>query len=113
MDPVIASLIFFAGLAFGSFLNVCIHRLPLGRSVVTPRSACPTCKEPIAFYDNIPVLSWLILGGRCRHCKSKISPRYLLIELLTGVLFLACYWYFGTDAWPRSSSAPSHSCCWD
>lgn len=95
MDPVIASLIFFAGLAFGSFLNVCIHRLPLGRSVVTPRSACPTCKEPIAFYDNIPVLSWLILGGRCRHCKSKISPRYLLIELLTGVMFLACYWYFG------------------
>ena len=95
MDPVIASLIFFAGLAFGSFLNVCIHRLPLGRSVVTPRSACPTCKEPIAFYDNIPVLSWLILGGRCRHCRSKISPRYLMIELLTGVLFLACYWYFG------------------
>jgi leader peptidase (prepilin peptidase) / N-methyltransferase len=95
VDPVIASLIFFAGLAFGSFLNVCIHRLPLGRSVVTPRSACPTCKEPIAFYDNVPVLSWLILGGRCRHCKSKISPRYLLIELLTGVMFLACYWYFG------------------
>lgn len=95
MDPVIASLIFFVGLAFGSFLNVCIHRLPLGRSVVTPRSACPTCKEPIAFYDNVPVLSWLILGGRCRHCKSKISPRYLLIELLTGVMFLACYWYFG------------------
>jgi leader peptidase (prepilin peptidase)/N-methyltransferase len=63
--------------------------------VVTPRSACPTCKEPIAFYDNVPVLSWLILGGRCRHCKSKISPRYLLIELLTGVMFLACYWYFG------------------
>jgi leader peptidase (prepilin peptidase) / N-methyltransferase len=95
VDPVIASLIFFAGLAFGSFLNVCIHRLPLGSSVVTPRSACPTCKEPIAFYDNVPVLSWLILGGRCRHCKSKISPRYLLIELLTGVMFLACYWYFG------------------
>jgi len=95
VDPVIASLIFFAGLAFGSFLNVCIHRLPLGRSVVTPRSACPTCKEPIAFYDNVPVLSWLILGGRCRQCKSKISPRYLLIELVTGVMFLACYWYFG------------------
>jgi leader peptidase (prepilin peptidase)/N-methyltransferase len=95
VDPVIASLIFFAGLAFGSFLNVCIHRLPLGRSVVTPRSACPTCKEPIAFYDNVPVLSWLILGGRCRNCKSKISARYLLIELLTGALFLACYWYFG------------------
>ena len=95
MDPVITSLIFLAGLAFGSFLNVCIYRLPLGLSVVTPRSACPTCKQQIAFYDNIPVLSWLILGGRCRHCKSKISARYLLIELLTGALFLACYWYFG------------------
>jgi leader peptidase (prepilin peptidase) / N-methyltransferase len=95
LDPVLASSIFVLGLAFGSFLNVCIYRLPLGLSVVTPRSACPTCKEPIALYDNVPVLSWLILGGRCRHCKSKISPRYLMIELLTGLLFLACYWYFG------------------
>jgi len=83
------------GLAFGSFLNVCIYRMPLGLSVVTPRSACPGCKKPIAFYDNLPVLSWLILGGRCRNCKIQISPRYILIELLTGLLFLACYWYFG------------------
>ena len=95
MDPVLASAIFVLGLAFGSFLNVCIYRLPLGLSVVTPRSACPKCKRPIAFYDNLPVLSWLILRGRCRGCKSRISPRYLLIELLTGLLFLACYWYFG------------------
>jgi len=95
VDPVLASSIFVFGLAFGSFLNVCIYRLPLGLSVVTPRSACPTCKEPIAFYDNLPVLSWLILAGRCRHCRSKISPRYLMIELLTGLLFLACYWHFG------------------
>ncbi|MGC1452140.1 MAG: prepilin peptidase [Candidatus Sulfotelmatobacter sp.] len=95
MDPVMASAMFVLGLAFGSFLNVCIYRLPLGLSVVTPRSACPRCKQPIAFYDNFPVLSWLLLGGRCRHCKSKILPRYLLIELLTGVLFLACYWFFG------------------
>ena len=83
------------GLAFGSFLNVCIYRLPLGLSVITPRSACPNCQQPIAFYDNMPVLSWLILRGRCRHCDSKISPRYLMIELLTGLMFLACYWYFG------------------
>jgi leader peptidase (prepilin peptidase)/N-methyltransferase len=83
------------GLAFGSFLNVCIYRLPLGLSVITPRSACPKCQQPIAFYDNMPVLSWLILRGRCRHCDSKISPRYLMIELLTGLMFLACYWYFG------------------
>ena len=95
MDPVFASTIFFLGLAFGSFLNVCIYRLPLGLSVVTPRSACPKCKQGIALYDNLPVLSWLILRGRCRHCKAGISPRYLVIELLTGALFLACYWYFG------------------
>jgi leader peptidase (prepilin peptidase) / N-methyltransferase len=95
VDPVFASTIFFLGLAFGSFLNVCIYRLPLGLSVVTPRSACPKCKQGIALYDNLPVLSWLILRGRCRHCKTAISPRYLVIELLTGALFLACYWYFG------------------
>jgi len=64
-------------------------------SVVTPRSACPKCKQGIALYDNFPVLSWLILRGRCRHCKAAISARYLVIELLTGALFLACYWYFG------------------
>ena len=95
MDPVFASSIFLFGLAFGSFLNVCIYRLPLGLSVVTPRSACPKCKQGIALYDNLPILSWLILRGRCRHCKAGISPRYLVIELLTGALFLACYWYFG------------------
>lgn len=95
MDPTFASAIFFLGLAFGSFLNVCIYRLPLGLSVVKPRSACPGCARPIAFYDNIPLLSWVILRGRCRQCKTKISPRYLLVELLTGGLFLACYWYFG------------------
>jgi leader peptidase (prepilin peptidase) / N-methyltransferase len=95
VDPLYASSIFFLGLAFGSFLNVCIYRLPLGLSVVSPRSACPGCKQPIAFYDNLPVLSWLILGGRCRNCKTRISVRYLLIEVLTGVLFLGCYAYFG------------------
>ncbi len=95
MDPIVAILIFATGLAFGSFLNVCIYRLPRELSVVTPRSACPQCKEPIASYDNIPVLSWILLVGRCRRCKAPISPRYLWIELLTGALFLACYWYFG------------------
>src|SRR5271155_129020 len=94
VDPIYATAIFLLGLCFGSFLNVCIYRLPLGLSVVTPRSACPKCKQAIAFYDNLPVVSWLILRGRCRHCEDKISPRYLLIELLTGFLFLVCYWYF-------------------
>jgi leader peptidase (prepilin peptidase)/N-methyltransferase len=65
-------------------------------SVLNPRwSACPNCKQPIAFYDNIPVLSWLLLRGRCRKCKTAISPRYLLIEVLTALLFLACAWHFG------------------
>jgi len=95
VDPIYASAIFLFGLAFGSFLNVCIYRLPLGLSVVTPRSACPGCKHPIAFYDNLPVVSWLLLLGRCRNCQSRISPRYLLVELLTAALFLACYISFG------------------
>ena len=95
VDPVFAAATFVLGLCFGSFLNVCVYRLPLGISVITPRSACPKCKHGIALYDNMPVLSWLILGGRCRHCKAKISPRYLFIELLTGGLLLACYWHFG------------------
>jgi leader peptidase (prepilin peptidase) / N-methyltransferase len=95
VDPVLASVIFVLGLAFGSFLNVCVYRLPRGISVVKPRSACPKCGQGIALYDNMPVLSWMILRGRCRHCKAPISPRYWMIELLTGALFLACYWYFG------------------
>jgi leader peptidase (prepilin peptidase)/N-methyltransferase len=95
VDPLLASSIFVLGLAFGSFLNVCIYRLPLGISVVTPRSKCPGCKELIAFYDNMPVVSWLLLRGRCRRCKIKISPRYLFVELLTGALFLGCYAYAG------------------
>ena len=95
MDPALALAFFALGLAFGSFLNVCIYRLPQGLSVVRPRSACPECKQPIAFYDNIPVLSWLILRGRCRHCGTRISPRYLVVELLSGALFLACYAQFG------------------
>jgi leader peptidase (prepilin peptidase) / N-methyltransferase len=95
LDPVLASAIFVLGLAFGSFLNVCIYRLPRDLSVVRPRSACPGCQKLISSYDNIPVLSWLLLRGRCRNCKIKISPRYLLVELLTGAIFLACYAHFG------------------
>src|SRR5579862_3536758 len=69
--------------------------MPRGLSVVYPGSACPNCKRPIAFYDNIPVLGWLILRGRCRQCKARISPRYLIVETITGLLFVACYAHFG------------------
>jgi leader peptidase (prepilin peptidase)/N-methyltransferase len=82
---------FCIGLIFGSFLNVCIYRLPRRMSVVTPRSACPECHAPIAAFDNIPVLSWLILGGRCRHCRAPITPRYAVVELICGMLFLLSF----------------------
>ena len=95
MDPVFATAIFVLGLAFGSFLNVCIYRLPRGLSVVRPGSACPQCKAPIHFYDNVPVLSWLLLRGRCRNCSARISARYMVVELLTGGMFLGCYAHFG------------------
>ena len=95
VEPFFAAAIFALGLCFGSFLNVCIYRLPRGKSVVTPRSACPHCGDLIPLYHNVPVLSWLILRGKCRSCKQPISPRYLVIELLTGLLFLGCYTHFG------------------
>jgi leader peptidase (prepilin peptidase)/N-methyltransferase len=87
--------IFVYGLCFGSFLNVCIYRLPRGKSVITPRSACPHCGDPIPLHHNLPVLSWLVLRGKCRACQQPISPRYLVIEVLTGLLFLGCYAHFG------------------
>jgi leader peptidase (prepilin peptidase)/N-methyltransferase len=97
LDPntVFTAAAFVFGLVFGSFLNVCIYRMPRGLSVVSPRSACPNCKTPIAAADNIPIVSWLLLGGKCRHCKAPISPRYLGVELLTGILFAVCVWQFG------------------
>jgi leader peptidase (prepilin peptidase)/N-methyltransferase len=94
VDPIITSGVFALGLIFGSFLNVCIYRLPRGLSVVLPGSACPHCGKHIRFYDNLPVLSWIILRGRCRQCKSRITARYAVVELLTGLLFLLCYWHF-------------------
>lgn len=83
------------GLAFGSFFNVCIYRIPRGMSIVAPPSHCPNCRKRIRPWDNIPVLSWLLLRGRCRDCRRPISPRYLLVELATAVLFLAVLARFG------------------
>ena len=95
MDPLPAIAIFVAGLAFGSFLNVCISRIPLDLSIITPRSHCPHCKAAIGWQDNIPVMSWLMLRGKCRNCGGSIVLRYPVVELITAVLFVACYAYFG------------------
>ncbi|HTZ10890.1 MAG TPA: prepilin peptidase [Candidatus Margulisiibacteriota bacterium] len=88
---------FIFGSIVGSFLNVCIHRMPLGESVVWPSSHCPHCKKRIPAYDNVPFLSYLFLGGRCRFCKGKISWRYPLVELLTGLSFLFLFSYYGLN----------------
>jgi leader peptidase (prepilin peptidase) / N-methyltransferase len=95
VDPVLSLATFALGLAFGSFLNVCIYRMPRGLSIVQPRSRCTKCNVFIPFYDNIPVLSWFILRGRCRNCRTRISPRYMVVELVTGLLFVLCYAHFG------------------
>jgi leader peptidase (prepilin peptidase)/N-methyltransferase len=83
--------LFLFGAATGSFLNVVIYRMPRGESINFPRSHCTVCGKMIAFYDNLPILSWLLLRGRCRHCKTRISPRYLIIEALTGLMFVGLY----------------------
>src|SRR5574341_1252629 len=91
----LTSVIFIVGAVVGSFLNVCIRRIPEGKSVVHPPSHCPNCKAPIAFYDNIPLLSYVILVGRCRACGERISPRYFVVELLTACLTVALFHKFG------------------
>ncbi len=91
MSPELLFLVYAVfGLIIGSFLNVCIYRIPLGKSIVFPGSACPHCGRPIRFYDNIPVLSYLLLRGKCRSCKEPISAQYPIVELLTALAFLAC-----------------------
>jgi len=93
-----ATFAFLFGLVIGSFLNVCIHRWPRNRSVIKPRSHCVRCRKPIAWYDNIPVLSYLLLRGRCRHCGKHISWRYPVVELLTGALFFVIVLHMGPTA---------------
>src|SRR5437762_9882042 len=89
---------FVLGTMVGSFLNVCIHRLPLGQSVVSPPSHCPHCNYSIPWYLNIPLVTWLYLGGKCRNCGAPISIRYFLVELLTGLTFLSCWLVFGRQS---------------
>jgi leader peptidase (prepilin peptidase)/N-methyltransferase len=86
-----------AGAAIGSFLNVLICRIPEGQSIVFPASHCPKCQHPIRFYDNIPIISYLVLRGKCRDCHDKISPRYPIVEALTALMALLLFWKFGLN----------------
>src|SRR5688572_5124830 len=88
---------FVLGAIIGSFLNVIIHRVPNEESIVFPNSKCPKCQTPLKPYDNIPILSWLVLGGKCRNCKEKIAIRYPAVELLTALTFVLVYWQIGFD----------------
>ena len=92
MDAAGVILATLVGLVFGSFANVVVHRVPLKQSIVRPASRCPSCGEPLRARDNIPVVSWVVLRGRCRNCGARISPRYPAIELLTGALFGLAAW---------------------
>ena len=89
---------FVLGAVIGSFLNVCIYRIPEGKSIVSPPSSCPNCGHRIRWFENIPIFSYLLLLGRCSSCKMKISPRYPSIEALTGILFALALFYFGFSA---------------
>src|SRR3954447_2436898 len=95
MTAAIAALAFWPGLAVGSFLNVVAARVPLRRSLVSPGSACMTCATPLAWYDNVPLLSFALLRGRCRHCRAVIPWRYPLVEATTALLVAACVVRFG------------------
>ena len=97
-EIIIKILVFILGSVVGSFLNVCIYRMPRNLSIVKPRSFCPGCKKTIAWFDNIPLVSFIVLAAKCRHCKSKISIQYFIVELLTALIFLILYAYFGLSA---------------
>lgn len=96
MTPILTVAVVF-GAVFGSFYNVLIYRLPRGMSIVRPRSACTQCGKGIAWYDNIPVVSYLILRGACRHCRTRISRTYVMVELLSGALAFFSVWRYGAS----------------
>lgn len=98
MTVASAVLITIFGTVVGSFLNVCIHRLPLRKSLMWPGSHCTSCQAPVKPYDNIPILGYLLLGGRCRSCRAPISIQYPIVELVTGLVFLAAYLFFDSPA---------------
>ena len=97
-NQIMSLFVLFGGACVGSFLNVCIYRLPAGLSIAYPPSTCPQCRQPIRFYDNITVLSYLLLGGRCRRCDAPIALRYPLVESITGLAALALFLRYGLTA---------------
>jgi leader peptidase (prepilin peptidase)/N-methyltransferase len=92
---VLLALVVAVGAAVGSFLNVCIYRLPLSKSVVSPPSACPNCNRTLVWYENIPIVSYLVLRGRCRTCHTAIGRQYPIVEVLTAIMFGAAWWFYG------------------
>ena len=94
-EPITMTFMIGLGLAVGSFLNVCMYRLPQELSVNFPASHCPVCKRPLAWFENIPVVSWVALRGRCRTCLAPIAAQYVIVEALTGALFLDGYFIYG------------------
>ena len=94
-ERILFTALFLLGCIIGSFLNVCIVRIPKKLSIAFPGSHCPACEKPIPFYYNIPLISYIILGGRCRYCRTPISFRYFFVELLTPVIMLLIFFYFG------------------
>jgi leader peptidase (prepilin peptidase)/N-methyltransferase len=100
----ISIFVFLLGAVIGSFLNVCIYRLPKRESIVTTPSHCPHCGEPIRFYDNIPLISYLVLRGKCRYCKEHIPLRYPVVEGLFGLLTLALFKKYGLTIWPYATA---------
>ena len=94
---VVVLVILVSGLVVGSFLNVCIYRLPLGQSIVRPASRCPACGRGLRWFENIPITGWVLLRGRCRTCDGRISSVYLIVEVITPILFLMQYWWLGLE----------------
>lgn len=95
MEWIIVGAVFIFGIMIGSFLNVVIYRIPKGESIIFPASKCQSCQTPLKWYHNIPIFSWLALGGKCAFCKEKISAQYPIVEFVTGVIFLLLYFKLG------------------
>jgi len=111
LSPMIWGLLVVLGLMVGSFLNVCIWRMPREESIVRPRSHCPSCNRLIAWYDNLPLISYVLLGARCRHCRARISWRYPVVEALTAAAFVGVVAWFGLSlrVGSRSSTRSNRS----